>query len=286
MFTRRCSERRFLLRPEPTVNQLYWYCLGWAAQKHDIVLHAAVAMSNHSHIVATDPKGRYPNFLRDFHGMLARAVNAHHGRWEHFWDSAQTSAVLLEGGSAQLEKLVYVLANPVGLVEKAHHWPGATSLSASLQRETIEVSRPAEFFRDEMGGGAMPDTVTLEFVPPPAFASMDKDAYAQLVRGRIAEEEQRAAAERAKKGTRVLGRKAVREQHWKQRPRNAEPRRGMSPTVACRDKWRRIERLFSNREFHQLYRRAFEAFRCGLEAVFPPGTWRMRWCAAIEVGAA
>ncbi|MGE0550936.1 MAG: transposase [Kofleriaceae bacterium] len=268
------------------VNQLYWYCLGWAAQKHDIVLHAAVAMSNHSHIVATDSKGAYPNFLRDFHAMLARAVNAHRGRWEHFWDSAQTSVVLLEEGAEQIEKLVYVLTNPLGLVEKAHHWPGATSINETVNGTTMIVARPPQFFRDPMFGGIMPETITLAFVPPPAFTGMEPAAYAILVRERIAARESYAAAERAENRTRVLGRKAVREQRWNDRPRDAEPRRNMSPTVACRDKWRRIELLLVNRAFRVLYRKAFEAFRRGLPAVFPPGTWRMRWFAVIEVGAA
>jgi len=46
MFTRRCSERRFFLRPDAETTNAFWYCLGWAAQKHRQVLHAAVALSN------------------------------------------------------------------------------------------------------------------------------------------------------------------------------------------------------------------------------------------------
>ncbi|MGE0550950.1 MAG: hypothetical protein AB7O24_15175 [Kofleriaceae bacterium] len=241
-------------------------------------------MSNHSHIVATDPNGTYPNFLRDFHALLARSVNAHHGRWEHFWDSAQTSVVLLEDSSAQLEKLVYTLANPVGLVEKAHQWPGATSIIETTNKTTLVVARPPLFFREDLGGGSMPDAVTLVFEPPPAFAAMKRDAYAELVRKRVAEEEGKAASKRAETRSRVLGPKAVLKQHWSERPRDAEPRRNLSPTVACRDKWRRMECLLVNRAFRTLYRKAFEAFRNGLPAVFPLGTWRMRWCAAIEVG--
>jgi len=106
MFTRRCSERRFFLRPDPLVTNAFWYCLGWAAEKHGMVLHAAVAMSNHVHVVASDPRGVYPDFLRDFNGLLARVVNAARGRWEHFWDSNQASAVLLEDDAAQLDKVV------------------------------------------------------------------------------------------------------------------------------------------------------------------------------------
>lgn len=37
-------------------------------------MHVAVALSNHAHVVATDPRGVYPDFLRDFHGLLSRVV--------------------------------------------------------------------------------------------------------------------------------------------------------------------------------------------------------------------
>jgi putative transposase len=139
MFTRRCSERRFLLRPDTTTNNAFWYCLGWAAQKHGIILHAAVAMSNHVHVVATDPRGVYPDFLRDFHGLLARLMNAVRGRWEYFWDANQPSAVVLEDAPAQTDKLAYVLANPIGLVRKAADWPGATGRHARVRHRQVRA---------------------------------------------------------------------------------------------------------------------------------------------------
>jgi hypothetical protein len=60
----------------------------------------------------------------------AWVANAVRGRWEHFWDSSQASAVLLEDEAAQLDKVVYTLTNPVGLVDKAADWPGDTAPSA------------------------------------------------------------------------------------------------------------------------------------------------------------
>ena len=137
MFTRRCSERRFFLRPDPETTNAFWYCLAWAAQKHGLVLHGAVALSNHVHVVATDPLGVYPDFLRDFHGLLACVLNAWRGRWEHFWDANQASAVVLEDDAAQLDKLTYVLTNPVGLVERAADWPGATALPSIVTGRPI-----------------------------------------------------------------------------------------------------------------------------------------------------
>jgi len=65
MTTRRISERRFLLRPDKVVNNILEFCIGLAAQKHGISLHAFSAMGNHYHLQGTDEEGKLPDFLRD-----------------------------------------------------------------------------------------------------------------------------------------------------------------------------------------------------------------------------
>jgi putative transposase len=286
MFTRRCSERRFFLRPDPLVTNAFWYCLGWAAEKHGMLLHAAVALPNHVHLVATDPRGIYPDFLRDFNGLLARVVNAARGRWEHFWDANQASAVLLADEAAQLDKLVYTLTNPVGLVGKAADWPGATSLHAALSGTTVSAKRPENFFRNEDAGGSMPATVEVFFSPPPAFSELPTPVYRSLVQEHVESVETEAAAARARARKTVLGRRRILAQRWFDKPSDLEPRRQLSPNVACRDKWLRIERLQLNKRFQEIYRAARDAFRAGLEALFPFGTWLMRFRAPIQVSSA
>ena len=284
MFTRRCSERRFFLRPDPVTTNAFWYCLGWAAQKHGLVLHGAVAMSNHVHVHATDPRGVYPDFLRDFHGLLARVVNAWRDRWEYFWDANQASAVVLEDEAAQLDKLVYVLTNPVGLVEKARDWPGATSLHSLMTSEPVVAVRPDHFFRDVAAGGDMPEKVQISFTAPPALAALSPEVFVRAVADLVAAAEQAAATERRSRKTAVLGRKKVLSQHWDDRPRDRELRQQVSPVLACRDKWLRTERLAHNRAFQTLYRAALEAFRNGIATLFPIGTWSMRFRACVQVG--
>jgi hypothetical protein len=285
MFTRRCSERRFFLRPDRETTNAFWYCLGWAAQKHGLVLHAAVAMSNHVHVHATDLRGTYPDFLRDFLGLLARCINAWRGRWEHFWDANQASAVLLDDEAAQLDKLVYVLTNPVDLTAAAANWPGATSVHAIAGR-SVSATKPRHFFRAEKDGGAMPETVAIAFEPPPMVAHLPREAYVSLVQERIAHTEAEAATRRRAAGTTVLGRKRILAQRWDARPTDPEPRRQLTPNVACRDKWQRIECLRRNKTFQAMYRAAFSAFRAGATALFPIGTWCMRFRAAIQISTA
>jgi hypothetical protein len=191
--------------------------------------------------------------------------------------------VRLADEASQIEKLIYVLANPVQdhLVERAHHWPGATALGAILKRRSITAVRPRGFFRDEQSGGEMPDVVTINFSQPPALETMPADQFVALVAERIQAREREAAATRTSDGTRIVGRKRLLAQSWDDRPESKEPRRKLSPRVAARDKWRRIEAILRNRVFEMRHRKARAARVCGYNVPFPLGTW----AAAILYGA-
>ena len=45
--TRRTSQRMFLLRPSPTVNQTCLFLMAAAAQRHGVRIHAYCFLSNH-----------------------------------------------------------------------------------------------------------------------------------------------------------------------------------------------------------------------------------------------
>ena len=91
LLTRRCSERRFFLLPEPAVTLIFEYLLGLLSTQYGIQIHAYVVMSNHYHLVVTDTEGRLPDFERDLNSLLARAVNRHWARWEAFWIASRTA---------------------------------------------------------------------------------------------------------------------------------------------------------------------------------------------------
>jgi putative transposase len=93
------------------------------------------------------------------------------------------------------------------------------------------------------------------------------------VRAQVDQAVARAAEERLEKAIKLVGRKAVLRQHWSHRPNTREPRRGLSPRVACRNKWARIEALQRNRAFVDQYRGARADHLAGREALFPAGTW-------------
>ncbi len=168
------------------------------------------------------------------------------------WDANQASAVLLEDDAAQVEKLVYVLANPNGLVYKATDWPGATSVHTLATGTSVTATMPGHFFRDDKSGGSMPSSVSVAFQAPPTLAHLPRNQYAATITDLL---------DIATENLRKTGR-------------------------AVLVKWLRIERLQMNKAFQTFSGHAFEAFRKGLEAIFPLGTWAMRFRAAIAISTA
>ncbi len=280
LVTRRCTQRQFLLRPDPETNNAFTYALIEAAQRTQIDVLLPCAMSNHYHAVIFDRFGRYPEFVEHFHKMFARSQNALRGRWENFWSSEQVCMVRLVDRQDVIDKLVYTATNPVkdGLVDKVHHWPGVNGLGALLAGRPLRADRPWHFYRQD---GAMPEAVELRLTIPPELGP-EAEVLAEL-RQRVADTEAALAAERQRKGIRVFGRRAVLQQSWRDGPASFEPRRNLRPRVAARSKWARLEALRRNRDFVEDYTAAREAWRAGASFVFPAGTYWLRRHARVLV---
>lgn len=152
--------------------------------------------------------------------------------------------------------MIYAIANSVSshLVDKVHHWTGAESLSAIEEDLPLVATKPSRFF--DPSNGDLPDVVQLHFRRAPGFERLSQVEYAKLVRDNVTQAEAKAAAERLEKGIRIVGRKAVLRQHWNASPNTREPRRRLSPRVACKNTWARIEALQRNQAFLDLYRAA------------------------------
>ena len=270
LVTRRCTQRQFLLKPSRAVNEVFLYILALAAQRYQIRIHAYCVLSNHSHLVLSDPHARLPAFQQFLDGIVAKALNAFHGRWENFWAPDTYSAVILANTSDILDKLTYVLANPVaaGLVPHGRQWPGLWS-APELIGTAVDVRRPDFFFGPN---STLPEKVTLHISRPPGFQSTE--ALRRDLASSLAEREKRAAR---KHGGRFLGVATVLAQDPTGRPRSSEPRRGLNPRVAARDKWKRIELLQRFISFLRAYHTAWLALRAGCpRVIFPFGTYHLR----------
>ena len=285
MITRRCSERRFFLRPDDETTNAFVYCLAVAAEKYGIKVIFTTAMSNHHHTGVVDVDGRLPDFLAHFHKLLAKHQNALRGRWEAMWAPEQTSAVELVQPEDIFQKMVYAFVNPVAdhLVEKVHHWPGVSSLHATRADKPLTANRPKVFFRPD---GAMPPTVSLSLFLPPDLIADSRAAFLARLEEQISAAEQSAARERKDTGRAVVGSAVVRAQHWNESPDSREPRRVLDPRIACKNTWRRIEALARNKVWLEAYRRAREAFLAGTTLIaFPLGTYWLRRYAGVTCDA-
>ncbi len=250
------------------------YLVAEAAQRYGVQVHALCVMSNHLHMVITDTRGNYPEFLCQVHKLIAKTLNVRWGRWENLWASEQASVVELTDAASVLDKIAYTLANPAmaHLVACIDAWPGASSWGA-LDGRVFEVRRPGWFFDEK---GPMPEKVQMRYEVPPAFAGMSRADWARLVRVEVRKREKKAAEQRRELGIEVLGARAVMKQSPFGKPAREVPRRGLKPRVAGRNKWRRIEVLQRNARWLAAYRAAFKRLREGArDVLFPAGTYEL-----------
>lgn len=270
LVTRRCAQRQFLLKPSPLANDVFLYLLALAAQRFEILVHAFCVMSNHYHLVVTDPKARLPAFHQLLDALVARALNAALGRCESFWAPNSYSAVTLVSPEDIADKTAYVLANPVaaGLVRSGRLWPGLWSAPEAIGGEPLDVRRPGHFFDP---AGSLPEKLTLQLTPPPGFASAE--VFREQLSACLVQREAQAARD---VGGSFLGVAGVLRQKASGRPSRGEARGRLSPRIAAHDKWKRFEALGRLMDFLRSYRSAWQARCDGDAAVFPYGTYLLR----------
>lgn len=230
LITRRCVEQKFLLRPDRkgAVKGAYLYTLAHAAIETGAQLHAYVGMSNHSHVVQTDPAGESPRLACRFHGLFARIMNVLLERKSNFWcGSTSYNGLRCVEGEDILARMVYVVTNPVaaGLVERPEDWPGPITLPEHFLAGAppIVVLRPEKLLRQKArrkGEGKGPRTARdkarahakpkeplppereLKLTIPAAFRHLGRAGFARLFRERVNVELERLAWERERQADR------------------------------------------------------------------------------------
>ena len=280
LVTRRCIGRRFLLRPDPSLNNAFLYCLARASERYGVVVHAVCAMSNHYHLVVTDPRGVLPDCMAWFNRQLAMCIKRLRSWNEVVWEPNKTySAVALAGAKEVLDKIVYTILNPMSatLVPDPVHWPGILSTLSSLRAGEMNAKRPPVWFRK-----SGPEEMSLSLRPPPA--TPDEAAYLGALEALLEARQRRLKVELSRQNRRFLGSRAVRATPARAAPRTREPEFGMNPTFSAltRSAWRAASEKL--RAFRRAYRTAYEAWRRGVPGIeFPPGTWWLARFAAVSV---
>jgi REP element-mobilizing transposase RayT len=272
LITRRCNQRTFRLRPSPLTTHILSYCLALALEKTGVQLHAACFMSNHHHLVVSDPNGVLPDFIRELHRSTAKAMNTSQGQWENLWSAESCSVVRLVDDHDVVDKMAYVAANPVaaGLVAKPEEWPGL-----SLWKEqAIRIPRVRVYFRQR---GHSPEALVLRVVAPSSIAQTTPAAWARRVQVAIAAKVAKAHRDMRDACRTFLGRAAVLAQSFMKRAKSFEPKRVTVPTVAAKDPAHMKAMLVLQGGLRAAYHQAVLAWKAGDRAIeFPFGTWWMR----------
>jgi REP element-mobilizing transposase RayT len=279
MITRRTLRRHHLFRPDSAIRQLYLYTLAICARQFGILVHGVTLMSTHEHMIVTDPKGRHPEFLRRLHRLVSLCTKIVR-KWEGpTWEPEQASVVRLLTEQAIIEKLAYVMANPVkaGLVRHARDWPGITVLPHELGRRVWTVKRPRAYFR--ANNAQWSDTIELTLTLPPSLEeSYSAEALREAVQEELERQERMAHVEIQKRGWRILGADRIRRLSPYRRATSFELLRDRNPTFAVGRGQKKMffEAAAELRAFRRAYREALEQWRAGLRSVvFPQGTWCM-----------
>jgi hypothetical protein len=276
MVTRRTMRRHHLLKPDPEVTDAFVYLLAVIAARHDVAVHAGVLMSTHYHLVLTDTRGRLPAFLTELNRLVALVVKVIR-RWEGpVWDQQEPSIVHLRTPEALVEKLAYVMANPVetGTVRRGYQWPGVVTTPKHLGRKRFVAKRPEQYL--DPRNSQWPEKARLELSLPEL--PWKPNDVRKLVAGEVERAEKAAIRHMAKKGWRVLGLNRLRRLSPYKRSMSFEPIRGRNPSFAV-GRGRReefFEAVLELRTFRRLYREALERWRAGVRnVVFPRGTYAM-----------
>lgn len=271
LVTRRCTQRQYLLAPSKTTSEVFLYCLAYAAQKTRVRVHAVIVMSNHYHLVVTDELGVLPVFVECLNKLVAKTMNAHLGRWENFWASQQASYVQLLDADAVIDKIAYVICNPVaaGGCPSSDEWPGVCVWRPGKRR----VKRPDFFFRRS---GCMPESVDL-FVELPALVGMTPGHTRRRIEQAIGERERTQQERVRREGQTFAVANELKRVDPFDSPRTREPRRRLSPTIASRDPVARVDALARRAGFLSKYRLALASWLEGIRTTcFPFGTYLMR----------
>jgi REP element-mobilizing transposase RayT len=280
--TCRTIHSRFLLRPDPAVNDIVVGVLGRAQQKYPIRICSYVFASNHFHLILdVDDALQLARFMRYVNSNLARKIGRLVNWRDKIWARRYQAIVISAEETAQVERLKYVLAHGVkeGLVEKITHWPGVHCAQALITGETVQgywydetqayaARRRGEDF-DRMRFATL-ETLTLS--PLPCWKHLSEEKRRKLIADLIAEIEAEAAVHRQRTGSQVLGASAVRGQHPFDRPKKSK--KSPAPWFHAASKAVRQELYEAYGWFVAAFREAAEKLRTGNRMVsFPTGSF-------------
>ena len=283
--TCRTIHSRYLLRPDPALNEIMLGVLGRAQRLYPIEISAFFVASNHYHLLAWVPDAeRMAEFMSYFQTNVAREVGRLRKWRDKVWSRRYEAIVISDEPAAQIDRLRYVLANGVkeGLVARVEDWPGISVVRSLLRGEPIRgtwFDRTAEHRAKLRGEDVEPrrhaTEETVELSQLPCWRHLSPEAYRDLIAGLVREIDAEAAAERQRTGCQPLGAATILRQHPHTCPNKTKKSpapRFHAASKAAREAFRRAYGFFL-----AAFREAAERLKAGDRTArfpngcFPPG---------------
>jgi putative transposase len=123
-------------------RRFYLKCLGDAATRRNVAIHAYVLMTNHVHLLVTPREaGAASAMLQDIGRRYVRVINTIHGRTGTLWEGRFKSS-LIEDDRYLLACHRYIELNPVraGLVDDPAAYPWSSHAHYALERKNSLVT--------------------------------------------------------------------------------------------------------------------------------------------------
>ncbi|MEM6989152.1 MAG: transposase [Myxococcota bacterium] len=286
--------RQMRFVPTVPVRDSIWFIFAWLLSDTEIQVHELTFMSNHFHLVATDPKAELSDLLQVLDSLVSRQLNALRGetgsnfernpRWQRICDDESV-----------VEKCIYSVVNPLKahLVERLRDWKAPTTFGLDYG-ESVTFKRPKCGLWKEvrvrrrrrgrhasagrwryMGRSKAPGSVTFKLVRPRVRMELTaRELRAQIREGALAEQ-LRLQAERRRTGRSVLGWRRVVTQHYLATPKGKRVLFRRNPTVTGTDPVKVDAMLETMATFRSEYRVAMRLHRERKNPTFPYGTNRM-----------
>jgi hypothetical protein len=258
------------------VNALVMFAIAVAAALTGVEIHCVAVLSNHLHIVLTDPFGRHPCFTQRAFRLIALGLKNLYDIEENVWAVGGPSVQRLASEEAVLDALTYVCLNVARAgLDRMDDWPGVVLGPDALRGTEREVERP-ECFGPE---SALPKVAMLRTSAPQMVLdghARTPDSLAIDIRRCVEAEEAELREQRAReRRPAVSPRAVVRDDPFFKHP--------TSPARApFRLTWKAVtaeaiaEAKRVLRAFRYAYRDCIAQVRAGLtEVCFPAGTYQM-----------
>jgi REP element-mobilizing transposase RayT len=280
--TCRTIHSRFLLRPNPLLNEIIVGVLARAKRRYGVELSAFFFLSNHFHfLVRVDDSQQLASFMGYVCSKLAREVGRLTGWREKIFSRRYQAILVSEEESAQVERLIYLLSHGAkeNLVSRPQDWPGVHCVNALLSGQPIEgiwFDRTKEYGARSRGEDAAPKKFAtqeaLELDPLPCWRHVPSQQYRQRIAELVEAIVATAEIRRKESGREPAGAAVIRSQNPLGQP--AKTKRSPAPLVHAAS--RRIRR-----EIYEMYARFVTAFREAAEqlragdrsAKFPDGSF-------------